>query len=233
MGTRLMLEGRTIVVTGALGVLGSAVGDAAEAAGAKVARLDQAKASARRELLFDGLDLTDEAATTEAMAAIAERCGGIDGLVNIAGGFTWRTLADAPGSVWEQMFRINLLTAVTATRAALGALSAGGSGSIVNIGAGAAAKAAAGMGAYAASKAGVAKLTESLAEELASAGVRVNAVLPSIIDTPTNRRDMPTADFSTWVQPQDIAKVIVFLLSDRSAAITGAAIPVTVGRRNG
>jgi len=69
MGTRLMLEGRTIVVTGALGVLGSAVGDAAEAAGAKVARLDQAKASARRELLFDGLDLTDEAATTEAMAA--------------------------------------------------------------------------------------------------------------------------------------------------------------------
>jgi NAD(P)-dependent dehydrogenase (short-subunit alcohol dehydrogenase family) len=68
---------------------------------------------------------------------------------------------------------------------------------------------------------------------LASAGVRVNAGLPSIIDTPTNRRDMPTADFSTWVQPQDIAKVIVFLLSDRSAAITGAAIPVTVGRRNG
>jgi NAD(P)-dependent dehydrogenase (short-subunit alcohol dehydrogenase family) len=228
-----MLQGRTIVVTGALGVLGSTVADVAEAAGAKVARLDQASASARRELLFDGLDLTDEAATTAAMAQVAERCGGIDGLVNIAGGFIWRPLAEAPGAVWEQMFRINLLTTVTATRAALSALSAGGSGSIVNIGAGAAAKAAAGMGAYAASKAGVAKLTESLAEELAGAGVRVNAVLPSIIDTPTNRREMPTADFSTWVQPQDIAQVIVFLLSDRSAAITGAAIPVTAGRRGG
>jgi NAD(P)-dependent dehydrogenase (short-subunit alcohol dehydrogenase family) len=227
----MMLEGRTVVVTGALGALGSVVADVAEAAGAKVARLDHAKASARRELLFDGLDLTDEPATTAAMAQIAERCGGIDGLVNIAGGFAWHTLADAPASVWEQMFRLNLLTAVTATRAALSALSAGGSGSIVNIGAGAAAKAAAGMGPYTASKAGVAKLTESLAEELAGAGVRVNAILPSTIDTAANRRDMPSADFSTWVQPQDIAKVIVFLLSDQSAAITGAQIPVTAGRR--
>jgi len=226
-----MLEGRTIVVTGALGVLGAAVADACEAAGAKVARLDQARADAARELLFDGLDLTDEAATGAAMKAIAERCGGIDGLVNIAGGFTWATLSDAPAQVWDRMFRINVVTAVTATRAAMAALSAGGAGSIVNIGAGAAAKAGAGMGAYAASKAGVAKLTESLAEELAGAGVRVNAVLPSIIDTPTNRRDMPKADFSTWVQPDDIAKVIVFLLSDRSAAITGASIPVTVGRK--
>jgi NAD(P)-dependent dehydrogenase (short-subunit alcohol dehydrogenase family) len=197
-----------------------------------VARIDHAKSAAPRDLLFDGLDLTDEAVTVAAMRTIAERCGGIDGLVNIAGGFTWATLADAPARVWEQMFRINLVTAVTATRAALGALAASGAGSIVNIGAGAAAKAAAGMGAYAASKAGVAKLTESLAEELAGAGVRVNAVLPSIIDTPTNRRDMPSADVSNWVQPQDIAKVIVFLLSGQSAAITGALIPVTMGRRS-
>ena len=228
-----MLEGRTIVVTGALGALGSAVAEVAEAAGARVARIDYGKAKAPGELVFDGVDLTDEAAATAAMAAVVQRCGGIDGLVNIAGGFTFATLADAPGSVWEQMFRINLLTAVTATRAALGALSASGSGSIVNIGAGAAAKAGAGMGPYTASKAGVAKLTESLAEELAGAGVRVNAILPSTIDTPANRRDMPKADFSTWVQPQDIAKVIVFLLSEQSAAISGAAIPVTVGRRAG
>ena len=228
-----MLAGRTIVVTGALGVLGSSVADALEAAGAKVARLDHVKVAAKKDLVFDGLDLTDEPATTAAMAAIVEQCGGIDGLVNIAGGFAWHTLADAPAKIWDGMFRINLITAVTASRAALGALSASGSGSIVNIGAGAAAKAAAGMGPYAASKAGVAKLTESLAEELAGVGVRVNALLPSTIDTPANRREMPTADFSTWVQPQDIAKVIVFLLSDQSAAISGAAIPVTVGRRAG
>jgi len=228
-----MLEGRTIVVTGALGALGSSVADALEAAGAKVARLDHAKIAGGRELVFDGLDLTDEAATNAAMASIVERCGGIDGLVNIAGGFAWHTLADAPAKIWDDMFRINLITAVTASRAALAALTASGSGSIVNIGAGAAAKAAAGMGPYAASKAGVAKLTESLAEELASVGVRVNALLPSTIDTPANRRDMPKADFSGWVLPADIAKVIVFLLSDQSAAVTGASIPVTVGRRAG
>jgi NAD(P)-dependent dehydrogenase (short-subunit alcohol dehydrogenase family) len=228
-----MLEGRTVVVTGALGALGANVADTLETAGAKVARLDHAKSATARDLLFDGLDLTDEVATTAAMATIADRCDGIDGLVNIAGGFAWSTLADATAKVWDDMFRINLVTAVTASRAALGALSASGSGSIVNIGAGAAAKAAAGMGPYAASKAGVAKLTESLAEELAGVGVRVNAILPSTIDTPANRREMPKADFSTWVQPQDIAKVIVFLLSEQSAAITGASIPVTVGRRAG
>jgi NAD(P)-dependent dehydrogenase (short-subunit alcohol dehydrogenase family) len=227
-----MLEGRTVVVTGALGVLGTIVADALEAAGAKVARLDHAQGAALRDLEFCGLDITDEAAAAGAMASIVERTGRIDGLVNIAGGFTWATLADAPVAVWEKMFRINLVTAVSATRAAMGALAASGSGSIVNIAAAAAAaKAGAGMGAYAASKAGVAKLTESLAEELAGAGVRVNALLPSIIDTPTNRRDMPKADYSTWVQPADIAKVIVFLLSEQSAAITGALIPVTAGRR--
>jgi len=228
-----MLEGRTIVVTGALGALGRTVAEVLEAAGAKVAHFDHVKADVSGELIFDGLDLTDEAATTAAMAAVVKRCGGIDGLVNIAGGFTYATLADAPASVWDQMFRINLVTAVTATRAALSALSASCSGSIVNIGAGAAAKAGAGMGPYTASKAGVAKLTESLAEELAGAGVRVNAILPSTIDTPANRRGMPTADFSTWVQPGDIATVIVFLLSDQAAAITGALIPVTMSHRGG
>jgi NAD(P)-dependent dehydrogenase (short-subunit alcohol dehydrogenase family) len=228
-----MLEGRTVVVTGALGALGSSVAAALEAAGAKVARLDHARLADKPDLVFDGLDLTDEAATNAAMATIVQRTGRIDGLVNIAGGFAFHTLADAPAKIWDDMFRINLVTAVTASRAALGALSASGSGSIVNIGAGAAAKAGAGMGPYAASKAGVAKLTESLAEELAGVGVRVNALLPSTIDTPANRREMPTADFSTWVQPTDIAKVIVFLLSDQSAAISGAAIPVTVGRGAG
>jgi NAD(P)-dependent dehydrogenase (short-subunit alcohol dehydrogenase family) len=227
MGT---LSGRTIVVTGALGVLGRAVASAAEAAGARVARLDYAKSEGGGELVFDGLDITDEAAARAVMAKVAEVCGGIDGLVNVAGGFTWRPVADSPAKVWEDMFRINLVTAVTASRAAQDYLTAAKGGAIVNIGAGAAARAGAGMGPYAASKAGVARLTEALAEELAGAGVRVNAVLPSIIDTPANRKDMPKADFSTWVQPGDIAKVIVYLLSDDAHAITGAAVPVTVGR---
>jgi NAD(P)-dependent dehydrogenase (short-subunit alcohol dehydrogenase family) len=97
----------------------------------------------------------------------------------------------------------------------------------VNIGANAAIRAAAGMGAYAASKAAVARLTESLAEELKDKGITVNAVLPSIIDTPQNRTDMPDADFTRWVSPAQLAEVILFLLSDASAAVTGALLPVT------
>src|SRR5580704_4698383 len=227
----MTLEGRAIIVTGALGVLGRAVCAAAEGAGARVARLDQAESGEGGELTFLGLDLADEAAAQAAMRRIAGICGRIHGLVNVSGGFVWSPVSESPAKVWEEMFRINLATALGATRAALDFLKAAPAGaSIVNVGANAAARAAAGMGPYAASKAAVARLTESLAEELAADGVRVNAVLPSIIDTPTNRRDMPKADFASWVQPEDIAQVVIFLLSDAAAAVTGAAIPVTRGR---
>src|SRR5579871_324896 len=224
------LSGKLIVVTGALGVLGSVVAGMAEAAGARVARVDHAEAKASGPLVFCGVDLTNAAAANDVMARIAALGGGkIDGLVNIAGGFVWQTLKDGGASTFEHMFRLNLLTAVNASQAAEEALIAAG-GAIVNIGANAAARAAGGMGAYAASKSGVRRLTESLAEELAGK-VRVNAVMPSIIDTPANRRDMPKADFASWVQPADIGKLILFLLSDDASAVTGAAIPVTNGRR--
>jgi N-acyl-D-aspartate/D-glutamate deacylase len=100
-------------------------------------------------------------------------------------------------------------------------------GRIVNVGAAAARQAGAGMGAYAASKAGVERLTQALAEELKDQGVNVNAVLPSILDTPANRSSMPDADYKRWVAPADLARVIAFLLSNDSAAVTGALIPVT------
>ena len=102
-------------------------------------------------------------------------------------------------------------------------------GRVINIGAGAAVKAGMGMGSYAASKSGVHRLTEALAEELAGTSVTVNAILPSIIDTPTNRKDMPDADTSQWVQPAAVADVILFLASPAARSITGALIPVTRG----
>ncbi len=219
---------RVIAVTGGHGVLGRAVVEAALAQGCRVAVIDHAGGHAVPDgvLELGGVDLTDPAATAAAIDAIITRFGRLDALLNIAGGFVWQTTDDAEPA-WEKMFRLNLTTALNASRAALPHLKAAAEGRIVNVGANAAIKSAAGMGAYAASKAGVHRLTESLAEELKDTSVTVNAVLPSILDTPQNRKDMPDADPAKWVAPSDLAAVLLFLASSASRAVTGALIPVT------
>ncbi len=133
---------------------------------------------------------------------------------------------DGDPETWDLLHAVNLKTALNTSRAALKHLSRPG-GRIINIGANAAIKSGAGMGAYAASKAGVHRLTESLAEELKDTGITVNAVLPSIIDTAANRADMPGADYAKWVTPTALAAVILFLASDDAKSITGALLPVT------
>lgn len=228
------LDGRRIAVTGAFGALGVAVVQALQAAGARVAAIDRAEqpradgdlGAAHR---LGGVDLADARAAAKAFDDAANALGGLDALVNIAGTFRWETVADGSLDTWDLLYAVNLRSAVAASKAALPHLARNASGRIVNIGANAAAKAGAGMGAYAASKAGVARLTEALAEELKDRGITVNAVLPSILDTPANRADMPDAEFDRWVKPARLADVIAFLLSDRAGAITGASIPV-VGR---
>jgi len=224
------LEGRLIAVTGAFGVLGSAVTLAAQVAGARVAAIDHAptptSALGAAELI-GGVDLADPTQATRALASAAAALGGLDGLVNIAGTFRWETVADGALDTWDLLYRINLRTAVAASQAALPHLRQRGGGRIVNIGAGAAAHAGPGMGAYTASKSGVARLTEALAGEVKDERITVNAVLPSIIDTPQNRADMADADFDRWVKPNELADVIVFLLSDRACAVSGALIPVS------
>ena len=219
---------RTLVITGGHGVLGRAVLEAAEADGLNVAVIDHARGEAVPEgvLELGGVDLTDSGAAERAMAAVVERFGRIDALLNIAGGFVWQTIEDAEPA-WDRMYALNVMTALNATRAALPHLRRSDEGRIVNVGANGALKSAAGMGAYAASKSGVHRLTESLAEELKSTSVTVNAVLPSILDTDQNRKDMPDADPAKWVQPADLARVMLFLASPDSRAITGALIPVT------
>ena len=226
------LKGKCVVITGAFGTLGSAVVRAAQAVGARVAAIDRAAAPAGGSadaLLIGGVDLADASAAKATLDHIAQTFGGLDALVNIAGAFRWETLAAGNLDTWDLLYRVNLRTAAATSQAAIPHLIARGGGRIVNVGANGAVKAAAGMGAYAASKSGVARLTEALAEELKDHRITVNAVLPSTIDTPPNRADMPKADFDRWVKPEQLADVIVFLLSDRASAITGALLPV-VGR---
>jgi NAD(P)-dependent dehydrogenase (short-subunit alcohol dehydrogenase family) len=227
-----MLHGKRIAVTGAFGALGVVVLRALVAAGASaagIARRPVSKAPAQLGgiVLVGDADMSDASAADATLLEVAQRLGGLDGLVNIAGAYRWGKVADSGPDLWEQMYRTNLLTAVNATRAALPLL--GTSGRVISIGAAGASKAGAGMAPYAASKAGVSKLTEALAAEVKDRNITVNAILPSIIDTPANRADMPDADFSHWVQPAQVADLIVFLLSDRASAITGALIPI-VGR---
>lgn len=228
----MQLKDKRIIVTGAFGTLGAAVVLAALDAGAKVAAVDRADAPPTElaaAKCFGGVDLSDTAAAQHAIDAAAQALGGLDALVNIAGTFRYETLADGSPETWDLLYRINLRTAVAASKAALPHLLQHGNGRIVNVGAASALKAGAGVGAYTASKAGVMRMTEALAEELKDRRITVNAVLPSIIDTPPNRVDMPSADFARWVKPSQLADVILFLLSDRASAITGALIPV-VGR---
>jgi NAD(P)-dependent dehydrogenase (short-subunit alcohol dehydrogenase family) len=180
-------------------------------------------------LQYGDVDLTLEDAARAVMEKVVKDAGRLNGLINVAGGFLWEKLADGTVDTWDTMYKVNVRTAVIACQAALPYLLQAGGGRIVNVGAMGAMKAATGMGAYAASKAGVAKLTEALAEEMKDRGVTVNAILPSTLDTPKNRRDMPQADFTRWVAPAEAAEVIAFLVSDEARAVTGALIPV-VGR---
>ena len=226
------LEGKAVVVTGAFGTLGAAVVRGLGQAGARVGAIDRAAAPASlagSAHSQGGVDLADATAATAALDAAAAALGGLDALVNIAGAFRWEKIEGGALDTWDFLYRVNLRTAVAASQAALPYLCRRGSGRIVNIGANAATRAGSGMGAYTASKSGVARLTEALAEELKDAGITVNAILPSIIDTAPNRADMPDADFSRWVTPGQLTDVIAFLLSDRASAITGALVPV-VGR---
>lgn len=222
------MDGRVVAVTGGHGVLGRAVVQAALTRGWRVAVIDHAMGHAAPDgvLEIGGVDLADPTQADAAVARVIERFGRLDALFNIAGGFVWQTADDA-APAWERMFALNLSTALHASRAALPHLKASDAGRIVNVGSAAALKAGAGMGAYGASKAAVHALTQSLAEELKTTAVTVNAVLPSIIDTPANRADMRDADPAQWVAPADLAAVILFLASPESRAMTGALVPVT------
>jgi NAD(P)-dependent dehydrogenase (short-subunit alcohol dehydrogenase family) len=226
------MAGRVFAITGASGALGSTVAKAVVSQGCRAALIDYVHhtphglADGDDVLILGGVDLTDAESAKAAIDAAATRFGGLDVVLNIAGGFSWEKVETGDAETWRKLFRLNVETAANVCRAAIPHLKRSKAGRIVNVGANGGVKAALGMGAYAASKAGVHRLTEALAEELKDSGVTVNAVLPSIIDTPANRADIPKADFATWVTPEELTAVMMFLASEKASAVTGALIPV-------
>jgi NAD(P)-dependent dehydrogenase (short-subunit alcohol dehydrogenase family) len=230
-------SGKTVLVAGGTGGLGNAVSLAFLQEGARVAvtyhkeeeyaalkKASGAKASALEGSL---VDVTDERATAEFVAGLVARHGRLDGLVNTVGGYAGGiTLWELETKVFDAMLSLNLRSGYALARAALPAMLKQQHGSIVNVAAKAAFDHGAGAAAYAASKAAAVAMMDSLAADVKGTGVRVNSILPSIIDTATNRRAMPNADFASWPKPEEIAQVILFLCSDNAAVVHGAAIPV-------
>lgn len=231
------LARKVVVLTGAAGNLGSAAAKRFREAGARTVLVDRSRGRLREafpdlersadHLLVEGVDMTDPAAVEALAGRAIERFGGIDGLFHTVGGFeAGPPVHEADLASWERMFALNLRTALLASRAVVPHMLARRAGRIVHVAARPAFAAPAGFAPYAASKSAVLRLCESLAAELKDSGVNVNCVVPGIIDTPDNRRAMPDADRAGWVEPEAIADVAVFLVSNAARRVTGAAIPV-------
>jgi NAD(P)-dependent dehydrogenase (short-subunit alcohol dehydrogenase family) len=228
-------EGATALVTGASGNLGQVVARRLADEGAFLALPDRRPERLAAEFpeIGSGAVLAAQCQITDADSVGAfvrkaeERFGGIDLLVNAAGGFRHSPVSGENAlRDWDEMMELNARTAFLLCRAVVPGMVSRGAGAIVNVASRASLAGATGTAAYAASKAAVTRLTEALSEEVKTSGVRVNCVLPSILDTPENRRDMPDADPTKWVEIDALAEVILFLLSPSASAIHGAALPV-------
>jgi NAD(P)-dependent dehydrogenase (short-subunit alcohol dehydrogenase family) len=233
----MKFEGKVALIAGGTGGLGRAVSRAFLAEGAivivtyrKKQEFDDLKniaAADTSNLVGSDLDATNEAAVQKFISTIAVENTRLDFLVNTVGAYAggvklWETGPD----VFNQQLRLNLMSGYVLSRVVVPLMLKQGRGAIVNVASKAAVDHAAGAAAYAASKASAVAMMDSLAADLKGSGVRVNSILPSIIDTPANRKVMPGADFALWPKPEDIARVILFLCSDDARVIHGAAIPV-------
>jgi NAD(P)-dependent dehydrogenase (short-subunit alcohol dehydrogenase family) len=228
---------RVVLVTGAAGNLGAAVCARFAADGARIVAVDLDASRVKDRLaglqlgsdrlLCLGVNVLEEAATRDLVEQAVRTFGRIDVLANIAGGFTMGTpVHETSLDTWRHMLDLNATSVLVMAKAVVPTMIAQRQGRIVNVSARAALKGEAQMAAYCVGKAAVLRLTEAMAAELLGHGITVNAVLPSIIDTPQNREAMPKADFSKWISPGSLAETIAFLCSPAAADISGAAVPV-------
>ncbi|MFZ0635217.1 MAG: SDR family NAD(P)-dependent oxidoreductase [Candidatus Acidiferrales bacterium] len=232
-----MGAGRVVLVAGGTGGLGRAVSLAFLKEGDRVVvtyraadeleALKNAAGGSGARLEGYGVDVTDEAEVTKLIEGVVARHGRLDAMVNTVGGYAGGIkLWEMDTKIFDQMLALNLRSGYALARAAVRVMLKQGGGAIVNVAAKAAIDHGGGAAAYAASKAAAVAMMDSLAEDLRGTGVRVNSILPSIIDTEANRKAMPKADFAKWPKAEDIARVIVFLCSDEAKVIHGAAVPV-------
>ena len=226
----MRFSGKICLITGAAGNLGRAVASAFAAEGASLILMDHAEEHLRsayggedKARRFALADLRDAQSVARAFPAGTR----IDILCNIAGGFRMgQPVHETSDDTWDLMLGLNAKSVVNCARAVVPGMLAAGGGKIVNVAALAGLSGKANMGAYIASKSAVIRLTETMSAELHDKGINVNCILPSTIDTPQNRKDMPKADPKRWVAPEALAEVVLFLCSDAARAIHGAAIPV-------
>lgn len=228
---------RNVLITGGTGILGSAVTKAYLAQGDTVAvtylfeeeveRFKQYNPELTEDVTFLFANVTEETEVQKTIAEFISKFGALDVLVNIVGGFVGGIpTAELEEDRWDFMMNLNLKSVFLCCKAAIPHMTAQSYGKIINVSARAGLKGEAGLSAYCVSKGGVRTLTESLAAEVMDSGVNVNAIMPSIMDTPMNREAMPDEEHDRWVAPADVARVICFLTSDDATIINGAAIPV-------
>src|SRR6266487_3728791 len=228
---------RVVIITGAVGNLGLATAHAFQAAGDKTVLVDRSHdklrdafgsvAASPDHLLAGGVDLSDAASLSKLIADTLGRFGRVDTLVNTVG--AWRggkPVHEEDLANWDFLFNVNLRTTLLCCRAVIPQMLKQGRGKIITVASRDGFKGSAGYAAYSASKSAVLRLAESLANELKVANINVNCIMPGTIDTPQNRSAVPNGEFSKWVEPAAIAEVILFLASDASRAVNGAALPV-------
>jgi NAD(P)-dependent dehydrogenase (short-subunit alcohol dehydrogenase family) len=232
----ISFSGNVVLVAGGTGGLGRAVSLAFLLEGAQVIvtyrkeeEFNSLRSAAAPSSLLEGhaVDVTDEHAVAALVAAVVAKHGRLDAVVNTIGGYAGGIkLWDLETRVFDAMQLLNLRAGFVLARAVMPTMLKQRHGAFVNVAAKAAIDHASGAAAYAASKAAAVALVDSLAADAKGTGVRVNSILPSIIDTPVNRQAMPGSDFAAWPKPEDIANVILFLCSDAAKTIHGAAVPV-------
>jgi len=231
------LQNKVAIVTGAVGNLGTATANLFQQAGAKTVLVDRSQdrvreafkdiADADNHLLAGGIDLSDAASLGKLIEQTLGKFGRVDALVNTVGGYRGgKPVHEAELADWDFLFNINVRTTLLCCRAVIPQMLRQNRGKIINVASRDGLSGSAEYAAYSASKSAVLRLTESLAAELKTSSINVNCIMPGTIDTPQNRAAVPNGDFSKWVEPAAIAEVILFLASDASRAVNGAALPV-------